>query len=575
MIHSRILKKIIFTIFTGLVCSSSNGQTWRLAQPEGSAPGFTPGFGQHVYIRGQNSPGIQLTRTASVVVPTKVLSDSTYPGRSIKASPLVALANDGSALVFWIDGENQNDKAKWRARKITANGEPQGDEILLPHIPTHGWWLDDWDRNSDLASNGQQVVFVWAKFGDIYYQLFDFEANALTAPLQANQDTLKPTPYGGEWEPETFSPSVYMRVDGEFIIAWHDMRAADLVFDYDLFVPSGDVGEIYARRFDRFGVPLGDNFAVNSDSIPRAQSHPAICMNDAGTIFCIWLESDTSRYGGLPTVARGRVFGENFSRTIAGSDTIHSDLKPRVTASNTGFAALWSQELEVTVQAFDPAGTPIWPPQVVVGNYVYNVAIQPLSNADYAIVWSISPPVFQTEIDVRIFNAETGYLGESNPLVTDGALISSSGIANQGMGVAYLREQRTAVGVSVVEMYLQPRYDIARLNTDIGGASHDEPASVRLGNGNYLAVWTDLRFGIAAVYGQVVDDNGNKVGENFPIYAPTEHQNHQKPFAAALPDGGAVYSLSQPNRIRCTGRMATAYGSYRRADWSARQDQWQ
>jgi len=237
MIYSRISKKIIFTIFISLICASSNGQTWRLAQPEGDAPGFTPGFGQHVYIRGQNSPGIQLTRAASAVTPTIVLTDSTYPGRSIKASPLIALAHDGSALVFWIDGDNQNDKAKWRARKISSNGEPQGDEILLPHIPTYGWWLDDWDRNSALASNGQQMVLVWAKFGDIYYQLFDFEANALTAPLQANQDTLKPLPFGGEWEPETHSPSVYMRTDGEFIIAWHDLRAAELVFDYDIFYP--------------------------------------------------------------------------------------------------------------------------------------------------------------------------------------------------------------------------------------------------------------------------------------------------------------------------------------------------
>ena len=334
------------------------------------------------------------------------------------------------------------------------------------------------------------------------------------------------------------------------------------------FIPSGDVGEIYARRFDRTGVPRGDNFAVNSDSIPRVQSQPSICMNDAGTIFCMWLESDTSRYGGLPTVARGRVVDENFSIAIARSDTLDSGLKPRVAANAAGFAALWSQDYGLVAQAFDAEGTARSPAQIVFQPYPSTFDIQPLSDASYVAIWSTWPPHYQTKIMARTLDAVNGNLGEPHTIVADGTLITSSGIINQELSVAYLREQKTAVGTAVIEMNLQARYDIDRLNTDRGGAAHDEPASVRLGNGNYLAVWTDLRSGIAAIYGQVVDQHGNIVGENFPIYDPSEiYYNGQTPFAASLPDGGAVVAYRSQNesgsvqgawlqRISLTGELS-------------------
>ncbi len=450
----------------------------------------------------------------------------------------VALAHDGSALVFWIDGHDRF-AARWRMRRVAPDGQPWGDEIDLPHIPASRWWGAEANAPYDLSSDGRQIVLTWEQNDDIYYQRFDFNGMAISPPGQANQDTLLSSPFG-EWDPWTSSPSVHMRDDGEFIIAWQDQREAEWRFSGDTYIPAGDVGEIYARRFDRQGAPMGNNFLVNADSIPRIQTQPAICMNNDGTIFCFWLETDTSSTLWFPTFARGRVIGKNFAHTLAGSGDAGSYLKPRVAASVTGFAAFWAHETALAVQAFDTVGIALGPARSVSGDYFSSYASEATGAGQYALLWSTWPANDQAKILARPFDAATGALGYERILVGDGTLSESSAASGQGIAVTYLSQQSSAVGISVADLSVLPRHTIQRLNSDHGGAAHSNPASVRLGNGNFLAVWADWRSGVAAVYGQIIDANGNKLGENVPIYAPAQHGNDQRPFAAALPDGGAV-----------------------------------
>ncbi len=536
--------RITCLLIYGILASSANAQIWQLSKPVENTPGFWLGYGENVYVSGENFPTLQLTRSLSQNTTTITLSDSTYPGRSRKAFPKIALAENGSALVFWIDGHDRYE-TKWRARKVSSDGHPQCQEIILSDIPTLSWW-DDYASQWDLSSNGRQIVFTWELGADIFYQLYNFDGIPITAVSQANQDTIVASQYG-PWSPGACTPSVFMCNNGEFVIAWQDERAARLAWDIDIYVPRGDIGEIYARKFDSKGVPIGDNFKVNSDSIPRIQALPSICMNDDGTILCLWSERDTTYEPSFENV-RGRMIGKNFNREIEGSGATYSYSKPSVLASFRYFVALWVQANQLTVQAFNDRGYPQWQSQRVSDEGISNSSIVTLNNNFGVLAWSKWPANYKTDIRFCSLDLSNGLLGNEEILVTDGTLYTTAGSHEKGLGVAYLSEDQTAVGIAAADSNLLKTYAIKRLNDDFGGAKHEQPAAAKLGNGNILVVWTDQRSGILSVWGQLTSPDGLKIGENFPIYKPAQHQNHQTASVISLRDGSALVGYrSQAN----------------------------
>lgn len=542
----KFIRTTCFLIYS-ILASSVNAQIWQLSQPVENTPGFWFGYGENIYVSGENFPALQLTRSLSPKVATITLSDSTYPGRSKKASPRIALAENGSALIFWIDGHDGYE-AKWRARKVSSDGHPQGEEIILADIPTLSWW-DDYAPQWDLSSNGRQIVFTWESGADIFYQLYNFDGIPITPVTQANQDTIVASQYS-YWSPGAYTPSVFVGQNGAFVIAWQDERAARLAWDIDVFIPRGDIGEIYARKFDSNGVPIGENFKVNSDSIPRIQSFPSICMNDEDTIFCLWTERDTTPEPSFESM-RGRIIGKNLNREIAGSGAMYSYSKPGVVASFRYFVALWVQAHQLTVQAFNDRGDPEWQPQRVSDEDISNSSIITLNHNLGVIAWSKWPANYNPDIQFCSLDLSNGLLGNREVLVTDGTLYAMAGHHGKGFGVACLSEDQTAVGIAAADSNLLKTYAIKRLNADFGGAKHEQPAAVKLRDGNFLVVWTDQRSGILSIWGQRINPHGLKIGENFPIYNPTQHQNHQTASLIPLPGGGALVAyrsqITSPN----------------------------
>ncbi len=512
-----IRSSFLFMFITALFCQFVNAQQWQLSNPTNGAPGFLPGYGENIYVGGENDPGLRLTRTARAVMPTVVLSDTTYPGQSKKESPLIAQANDGSALVFWYDDGNDIN-AQIKARKIDANGAPQGNVIILSLTPSsHEFYhAPHWT----LASNGEQIVLVWEYFGDdIQYQLYNFDGIPLTIIKQANQDTIVNDPLSSQWHPGTCNPSTYMREDGSFIIAWQDERNAEIVLDIDFYFPGKDIGEIYARRFDATGEPLGDNFKVNQDSIPRVQTNPAICMNDSGTIFCYWLECDTTSFPIVDHgVVRGRIIGENFSQNLQGSGDNENWIAPDVVSSTTGFAALWQQGDSLITQSYDNQGNPQSPPLSVCHYFTTSYAISAIEH-EFAIIWNKDN---SPDIQGRLFDPIESRLGDVKTIISGTTTSADMSVANMGTGISYLNENSTCVNAIFINDNLELQYHTERLNTDTGGAEHKNPLGVQLTNGNYLTLWLDTRSGKTQIYGQIFNSDAEKIGGNFPLDISTE-----------------------------------------------------
>jgi len=524
----------------------SPAHVWQLSNPTEGAPGFMRGFGENIYVGGENYPGLFLTRTAAAIGPPVVLSDSTYNGQSKKVLPLIAKSNDGEALVFWINLDNTINtfNPQWRARRIDAYGIPQGDEIVLPEIPTKGWWWDE--PVYKIASNGQQIVFVWEYNQDIFYRLYNFQGQPITPVKQANQDTTNSDGNSGPWITGAFFPSAYMTDDGSFIIAWQNERNPENYFDINhLIQPTNDNVEIQIRRFDPSSEPLGDNFSLNQDSIPRVRILPAICMNETGTIFCYWLESDTSSIEYGPNVVRGHILGENFSLDLPGSGNIISSCGPQVAASDSGFAALWQQGDSLLVQAFNFKGEPLGHPLNVFNNHIFQFTLKSKDIQQYVIIWNRFN-VFG--LWGRLFNPVDGNLGTVQELSTNQIGFLKTGMADNGSAIALMGSNGSSIDVLFLNNDLEPQQIIERLNTDRGGAEHKQPEGVRLKNGNYLVVWTDYRNVLPSIYGQIFNSDMEKIGENFPIYNSEELTDYPSTSVVAHPEDGAILAYRTHTR---------------------------
>ncbi|HPG39981.1 MAG TPA: T9SS type A sorting domain-containing protein [bacterium] len=514
-----------------------NAQTWQLSNPTDGAPGFMPGYGENIYVSGENDPGLRLTRTATAVRPTVVLSDTTYPGQSKKNSPVIVKANDGSSLVIWYNTK-YNNNLHWWAQKIDANGKPQGDNILLPDIMAQHSWRED--KTWSVASNGEQIVFVWESGEDIVYQLYNCNGFPLTAMKQANQDTILNVPGYGDWEPGAFNPTVNMLNNGSFIIAWQDERNAELIFDYDYRYMGRDTGEIYARCFDATGEPQDNNFLLNQDSFPWVQSFPAICMNDSGTIFCCWIENDTTRKKITPDLVRGRIIGKNFSKDFVANGFNHSYSHPVVASSSTGFAALWQEDDEsLFVQAIDNNGQNVGIPKKVFNTEVLNYNIRTLENHQYVIIWNKKDsPIIQG----CIFNPADGTLRNIQNFIVEESIVTEMMMDNKGTAIAYLSENNSSVNAVLLNDNMEPQHLVKRLNSDKGGAEHKKPVGVKLTNGKYLTAWLDARSGVTQIFGQFFDAAGEMTGGNFPIATLDDFywDDEQSFTLVAHPQEGAI-----------------------------------
>jgi len=519
---------------TALFCQFANAQQWQLTNPTDGAPGFTPGYGENIHVGGENDPGLRLTRTATAVRPTVVISDTNYTAQREKDFPLIAQANNGEAIAFWINRDNRINP-QWRARKINISGSPQGEEFILPEIPAdQSRWID---THWDIASNGEQIVFVWQYLGDIFYQLYNFNGIPLTTVKQANQDTTIMVPGHGNWNPSTNYPSVSILNDNTFVIAWQDARQAELIpTDYGGEL-TRDIGEIYARRFSGSGDPIGDNFLVNQDSFPWVQTLPTICLNDSGTIFCCWIERDTTATPYYPDIVRGRFVGKNFSRDFEASGYDHYYTKPVVASSSTGFAALWQQDNNLYVQAMNHMGEPLWSPVKVHNSRVANYTLKTLDNQQYAIFWNKDNSYI---IQACLLNPGDGSLGDIQTFNNGESFITKMAAGNKGTTLVFLNDNSKLVNSVTLNNNLEPQQTIERLNTDCGGAEHKEPDCVQLTNGNYIAVWLDTRNSVLSIYGQIFDQNGDKIGSNFAIYTPAEHYGDQIVTIVAHPQDGAI-----------------------------------
>ena len=183
-------------------------------------------------------------------------------------------------------------------------------------------------ENPAIAMDAQgNFVIVWNSYlqdgssNGIFGQRFDSNCKPASGEFQINTKTS-----GNQRE-----PSVAMDAGGNFVVAWYG--------------PGEDIEDIFARRFNANGQPLGSEFRVNTYTNDR-QLYPRVAMDNDGGFIIVWESRNIPAQSSKAICAQlydssGAKFGPEFVINEEASDSRY----PYVAADQMGnFAVVWMQD---------------------------------------------------------------------------------------------------------------------------------------------------------------------------------------------------------------------------------------
>ncbi|GEM_PF-1517293 len=184
-------------------------------------------------------------------------------------SPKIAMNNDGSFVITWDDERNPQTLPDVYMQRFNPSGQKIGNNVKVSDdnstgvrqagnvVSTDGYgriavcWIDDRDNQNS-----------------IYYQLYDNSGSPIGVNRKANilSSLFSRT-----------SPRVSMRNDGKFFIGWLDV---------------GFTGreQVYGRRFDTSGDPIGTPYMIPLTSIAPIEQRINSLKLQGDRVFTTWSE---------------------------------------------------------------------------------------------------------------------------------------------------------------------------------------------------------------------------------------------------------------------------------------------
>lgn len=170
---------------------------------------------------------------------------------------------DGNFVFVWADGRGRDgDGNGVLGRRFDDQGRPLGPDFVV-NATTAGSQFGG-PVTSDAEGN---FVAVWTFDGNVIGQRFDRQGARAGQEFQVNTTT-------GE---DPRGPTVASDRDGNFIVAWSDFR-----------LPAQFRLDVFARRFDRSGVPQGAEFMVNTYTTGFQGQSLSVAADAEGDWVAVW-----------------------------------------------------------------------------------------------------------------------------------------------------------------------------------------------------------------------------------------------------------------------------------------------
>jgi len=194
---------------------------------------------------------------------------------SVCRYPDVAADANGTFAVVWMQDQSRN---SIMARLYNADGSARTDtfevstisfsSVTRPSIAMNdsGYFIVAWDGDPNLAG-----------LDDIHARLFEPNGTPLGEQFVVN------TTLDGPQQ----NPHVAMNDRLQFVVVWESK-----------IDPNINERDIFGRRFNKLGEPIGDEFQVNTYA-EDDQRYPAVAINRDGDFVTVWQSyaQDGSRYG--------------------------------------------------------------------------------------------------------------------------------------------------------------------------------------------------------------------------------------------------------------------------------------
>ncbi len=243
-----------------------------------------------------------------------------------QGTPDVAIAPNGTAVVVWVSDAQDGDEGGIFAQIF----DPLGTPLTSQDIPVNSITVEDQvEPTVAIASDGSFVVAWSGEDAD----------EGQDKGIVARRFAANGNPIGSEFLVNTFtafdqdSPAIAMADDGSFTIAWTSVGL------------DGSLDSIAAQQFSANGMPLGDEFLVNTATL-NDQSDPAIAMTPTGEFVIAWQsdgqDGDESGIFAQRYDADGSRTGREFQIT----DSFVGDQENPAIAINTdgSFVVAWESD---------------------------------------------------------------------------------------------------------------------------------------------------------------------------------------------------------------------------------------
>ena len=318
---------------------------------------------------------IQLRRFDAAGNPRAEQSQVNTYVTSTQAGPDLAIDPVGRFVVVWTSNGSSGDDSSStsiQAQRFDAAGDPLGGEFQVNSYTT-GTQGDLYGGPSVATDASGNFVVVWSSVND-----------AFASSVKGQLFTASGTRFGEELRIDTSDfgfqdqPSVAMAANGSFVVAWQSgyyilpvvgTRSGSSTGSNPGSNTGSNYMQVRARRFAPGGQPLGDDFAVSTDT-SHEQVRPDITMSADGRFVVVW---QSGGYFGAPDGSnvsiRARLFdaaGNPQSGDLAvNTYTTGSQVDPTVAFEGDGrFLVTWSSnssadgEGGIFGQAFEAGGVP-------------------------------------------------------------------------------------------------------------------------------------------------------------------------------------------------------------------------
>jgi hypothetical protein len=476
----------------------------------------------------KSAPDRRWRTVASVDIPDMMVNQEDYTSSFNQRNPSICMFPDRSFVTVWQD--ERNGDLDVFAQGYSFSGSPQGFNFEASE--------EDYPKDQYLPCvsliDDTSFVVVWVDEED-----FDIRGKPYHKDLSpagsAFQIDDSPIPF------TTWSPAISSSQDGKSVVVWADTRSGS---------------NVYGRRFDSSGNPLGAGFKVNQDDGGMLHASPRVAVGLSGNFVVAW--EDYRNLDGDIYVQRfdssGAKVGDNL---LVNLDSLDEDqYTPSVSMGlNDRFMVAWidlrHEDEAVFARSFsfdDPLGDTV----------LFSIS------SDTSLVVQDAPPVAADTLG-RFTLAWTEYT-QSNAIIyalrfdSSGQTLSDTIIISdaQSIGERHGPAMSSRPDGSFAIAWMDRRsgnYDVCAqavtsdgflngvnltLNDDELGANQDHPQIAIRADGGFAVVWEDFRSGGSDIFVRRFDLSANPLSDDRMVNDSLGRFYHGKPDLACDESGNLL-----------------------------------